>query len=99
MGDLFSLFWALYIMVLILNLCFGGVILCDTVSEVNDSDVGHLVLNISELGNNCTTDNRDDEFSLGFFLRYKLIFRRKLYWYFSGSNSGKYTNYEEFKQA
>jgi hypothetical protein len=72
--DILSLFLSISLLISIFNICFFQVLLCDSISEVNGAD--NSVIQNTDLSNDRAIDN---EVSPGFFLKYKLIFKRKLY--------------------
>jgi len=97
--DIFLISLIFLLITLIFNLCFTEIIYCDNIDQIITSTSNP----ISE--QECVSHNGEAsmraglETPSGILIKYKLIIRRKLYWYFSGSNSSQYNNYEEFKQT
>jgi hypothetical protein len=84
---------------LIFNLYFTDIIYCDSSSEIIADTINPNSEYEGVFQKDETSIKVGLEISPSLWFRYKLIIRRKLYWYFSGSNSNEYTNYEEFKRA
>ena|ERR1700739_2484520 len=76
--DFLFLLLVLYLLISVFNICFYNVLLCDSITMDGNSldGNGSTVSNTNLAGD---SSMGGVETSPGFFLRYKLIIRRKLY--------------------
>lgn len=96
--DIFLISMIFLLFLFIFNLCFTNITYCDSIDDIVSAPAS-----VSEnecISNNDETSTRAGlEVSPSLWLKYRLIIRRKLYWYIKGYNSGQYTSYGEFKEA
>jgi len=97
---LINLFVFTVIIYFIINYFIADVLLCDNITNVTSVTNESSFINESNVlsEDNCYPINETIlKNSPGLYIKYKLIFKRKLYWYFQIGNSKDYSCYNEFK--
>lgn len=89
--DIFLISMIFLLFLFIFNICFTNIIYCDSIDDIVSSP--------GSVPEDETSTRAGLEVSPSLWLKYKLIIKRKLYWFIKGYNSGQYTSYEEFKEA
>ena len=94
---LINMLISVLILYFVINYFITDTLLCDNVINItNEFDVISDINVISE-DNCCSINEIIIENSPGWYIKYKLIIKRKLYWYFKIGNSRNYSYYNEFK--